>query len=140
MKTPTEIREQAEELANMLFYNGEAFDIGCNDYIDNQLIEHAKKLTNKPYCIVKEWCWWDIDMPESISKKMVEKSTLPAMLFSHYIIDDELKRFPVGGNVRSSLLYKFHPPAFFETGNTVYILTGRGTRKTVTAENVMAIM
>ena len=137
MTIPIEVIKKAEEIADMLFAEGDNTDIGWHGEIDESLIERAREITNKPYCIVKDWYWWDVDIPENI---ILDDDKLPILVYSHYIIDDELKRFQVGGPVRTSLLCKFHPPAFFETGNTVYILTGKGTRKTVTAENVMTIM
>ena len=137
MSIPIEVVQKVEEIADMLFAEGNHIDIGWHGEIDDALIEQTREITHKPYCIVKDWCWWDVDVPENI---IPDDDKLPIMVYSHCIIDDELERFCIGGPVRTSLLCKFHPPAFFETGNTVYILTGKGTRKNVSAENVMAIM
>ncbi len=64
---------------------------------------------------------------------------LPSLIYSTHVIDDECGRFREGEQTQTGLLVNYHHPAYFETTNTMYILIGKGTRKTVDADLAAAI-
>lgn len=60
------------------------------------------------------------------------------LIKSDKVIDDELKRFPKNGWVRSSLILEVHKSGIFETSNTFYIAVGKGSKKTIDINDATA--
>ncbi len=139
MMIPNEVIEKVESISAMLFEAGTPMDAGWQGPINDALHEKIKAITNKPYCIVKDWQWWDLSGSEEVKQMLLKRGQHPSLIYSHFVIEDELGRFMAGDNVRTSLLNSFQPPAFFETGNTLYVLVGPGTRKTVSPSDVASI-
>jgi hypothetical protein len=111
---------------------GESFDAGC----DESDIERYRKichelLPNKKVCVVKNWIWWDLDVTEDHKQLFKQNGQLPSLIKADTIIDDESGRFLPGEWVRSSPVVNFTENCIFETKNTVYLLVGKGSRKTV---------
>lgn len=92
---------------------------------------------HKPWCIVKNWIWVDLQMPPHTTVQVAGNS--PVMLYAHYVINDSRGRFNRGDWVRSTPLLTFSEGCLFETRNTVYVLTGEGTRKTAELSTIMKI-
>lgn len=87
----------------------------------------------KPFCVVKHWCIWDIQSPS-----ITEGRQGPIYIVkADYIIDDELKRFPSGGWVRTTAIKEVYENCIFRTGSSSYILVGEGTRKDVDAKDAV---
>ena len=121
-----------DQFTDMLFNDGDTCDYGLPDEADDSVFEKAKSLANKPCCVVKDWVWWDLECSEHSANALEKNEQLrPSLIYGRHVLVDELGRYRPGDQMRSSMLKAFHPPAFFETANTMYILVGTGTRKTV---------
>jgi hypothetical protein len=110
---------------------GEPSELGCSEADVPKLLQKHKTLfERKSYCVVKDWKWCDISLREEDVADFEEQGVYPCFVIANHVIFDELERYLPGGWVRTSLLSEFHPPAIFETRNTIYILVGKGTRET----------
>ena len=103
----------------------------------DEVITKCKELnSNKSVCVVESWTWWDIQ--QEVDSNLSQGPL--CVIKSDRILYDELKRFPVGGWVRTSPLVESHFNCVFETRSTFYILIGSGTRKSVLANNALAFV
>jgi len=117
-------------LLNALGKSGEPFDIGCSEADIPKLLEiHNTLFEHKKHCIIKDWKWCDVSLPEKDVATFKAQGMHPSFVLANYVIFDESGRFNEGDWVRTTLLTQFHEPAIFETINTVYILVGPGTRE-----------
>jgi len=92
----------------------------------------------KKLCIVKNWQWWDLTLSDQDKKLFAQNGQVPALIKADTIIEDEADRFPRGGWVRTSPLVCFSESCIFETKNTLYLLVGNGSRKTVSLSAAVA--
>lgn len=130
---PKEIQSKVTELTDMLNKPGADCDFGWYKPV-LEAINLVKSITDKPCCFVEDWCWWDIEVPKTAK----DQHSL-CVIYARNVIHDDAGRFDNGDYVRTSPLVTFHKPAFFETSRTVYILVGKGTRKTISLENLAAV-
>jgi hypothetical protein len=120
------------KIADMLSDDGELFDAGCSSNQIDHFIEISRNVApKKQVCVVKNWMWWDLQFSEAEIQRISKLGLKAAMIKSDYVIEDEAGRFNDGDWVRSSCLKQFHASCLFETQNTVYLLVGSGTRKTI---------
>ena len=85
----------------------------------------------KPVCVVKNWMWWDLEVTEQQKQLLKENDQHAGLIKADTVIEDEAGRFRPGDWVRSSPLVNFTENCIFETKNTVYLLVGKGSRKTI---------
>ncbi len=123
---PEAIKDKALELADMLNEPGASCDFGWFDS-EAKALEQARRLSNKPYCLVKDWMWWDVPVSKNLQEQLGSESL--SIVYAHHVIHDEGRRFSVGDFVRTSPLVTLHDAAFFETSSTLYILMGAGSKK-----------
>jgi len=135
-----EIKQQALDIQSMLFDPGDPCDLGCQGSVNQDLIDQATAISKAPCCFVDDWMIWDLDFQQDNLKQLEAWGKKPSIIYAHYVIEDQHGRFLPGDNVRSSVLKEFHAPGFFLTGNTMYVLMGRGTRKTVDPKLVSRII
>jgi len=107
-------------------------------------VEDARKLGSshsgyKPFRIVRDWIWADLDVGEKIAADLQQQGLQPVMVYAHEVVFDSTHRFAPGNWVRTTPLLSFTPPCIFETRNTVYILLGEGKRKTTSLNAIMSI-
>ncbi|PKM30014.1 MAG: hypothetical protein CVV07_10095 [Gammaproteobacteria bacterium HGW-Gammaproteobacteria-11] len=107
-------------------------------------LEDAKKLATshpgyKPFRIVRDWIWADLDVGEKIAADLKHQGLQPVMVYAHEVVFDSTHRFAPGNWVRTTPLLGFTSPGIFETTNTVYILLGTGRRKTTSLNAIMSI-
>lgn len=110
----------------------------------NLTLEEAKVMGEahagfKPYRVVRDWIWADLDVSEKNVKDLEQQGLKPVMVYAHKIMFDSTQRFEPGNWVRTTPLIQFTPPCIFETNNTVYILVGEGKRKTTSLQAIMSI-
>jgi len=87
-----------------------------------------KRFPSSPYCLVRDWIWIDVDMPEKMHR-LVESQGLKAVaMCAHTVIYDSAHRWGNGEFVRTSLLHAFTDGCVFRTANTAYVLLGKGSR------------
>ena len=137
MKT-TPISE-LENLVSAFNHEGDTFDAGCDaSDIDLYKTKCREFLPYKSICVVKNWMWWDLDVSEEGKKFLNKNMQHAALIKADTIIDDEAGRFLPGDWVRSSPLVSFNENCIFETKNTVYLLVGKGSRKTIPLDTAIS--
>lgn len=122
-----------EKLGDAMYAGGAPCDYGIDERDLDHYIQIAQNIDPiKPIRALKQWCWWDLDVADSIREALLSKKGLrPAMINSHDVIYDSSHRFSNGSWVRTSPLLTLHQNTIFESKNSLYILVGPGSRKTV---------
>jgi hypothetical protein len=122
----SELIGQASRLVNG---KGDPFDAGCREDEVQDMIRYCKHLhPDKPFCLVANWCWADLDIDPLLIERLKSAGVQPAFVYSSHIIEDERKRWDAALSVKTGLLTEFHKNCIFETRNTFYILVGEGSR------------
>ena len=122
--------------------DGEEIDIGCTQNNIDDVIKLAQQINpNKKYRVVADWQWWDIQFPEhALSVEQLKKQgQLPSFIYTSNLLNDSSGEFNPGFCVRSTFLLKLHHGCIFETGNTFYVLVGKGKRKMVDVVSAFSI-
>ena len=127
-----------KSVTDLLYREGEPMQGG------DLALEDAKKLASshasrKPFRIVREWIWADLDVGEKITADLEHQGLQPVMVYAHEVVFDSSDTFAPGNWVRTTPLISFTPPCIFETRNTVYLLLGEGKRKTTSLDTIMSI-
>lgn len=127
-------------VASLLRDPGVAFEFGCHESDSKNYIQLAtEKYPGKPYCLVRDWVLWDIRTNDAEMKMFEANSVKPVIVHAKFVIDDQTERTKYGHYRISKPLVEMANPCFFVTRNTVYILSGSGTRKAVDAKDVAAV-
>lgn len=92
-----------------------------------------------PYCLVRDWVWIDLIMPDEVLKELEKINKKPVMIYSHTVIYDSSRRFDVGDWVRTTPLVEFSDGCLFRTQNSMYVLIGNGVRKTARLSTMVKI-
>ncbi|WP_275546274.1 DUF6957 family protein [Pseudomonas sp. Marseille-Q0931] len=82
----------------------------------------------RQFCLVRNWIWIDLDLPDDVREEMSRMQLQPVMLYGDVLIDS-LGRFEGGDWLRSTPLVSFSQGCLFETRDTVHVLLGHGLRK-----------
>lgn len=90
------------------------------------------------FCLVREWIWIDLDLPDDVREGMSSMQLQPVMLYGDVLIDS-LGRFDEGEWLRSTPLVAFTQGCLFETRDTVYVLLGHGVRKRAELSDIVKI-
>jgi len=130
------LSELVHDLADVLYTPGAACDYGCAPKAIKHWIEFAKALgTGKRIVAVADWMWWDLvfspEHHEIYQMHFTNSGLQPVYLKADNILLDTSGRFQPGCWVRTTLLQRLHRNCVFETRNSLYILVGPGTRKSV---------
>jgi len=54
------------------------------------------KAPHKPWCVVKNWIWVDLDLSPDNKAVMQQAGHSPVMLYAHSVINDSRSRFRTG--------------------------------------------
>lgn len=92
----------------------------------------------KPYCMLKDWTIFRVDVTEDELAKIHSEGQLPLIVFARDVIFDSQRRFDVGDWMRSTFAVSFEEGFFFETRNTTYMLMGTGHEKTVSLKEALS--
>ena len=98
--------------------------------------EHYKRL---PLCVVEDWIILDAILSDDEREKVAVAGCQPMFLFAHKVVHDEQRRFEPGHWVRSSMGTAFKEGFLFATRNSVYVLLGRGHRKSSSIEAIFSL-
>lgn len=90
-----------------------------------------------PFCVVREWIWIDLIVPDSIRETLQASGQLPVMVYASQVLYDSAQRFNFGDCVRTTQLVEFADGCIFRTRNTRYVLVGPGVRKSAEASTVL---
>ncbi|MCP3430658.1 DUF6957 family protein [Stutzerimonas stutzeri] len=82
----------------------------------------------RQFCLIRNWIWIDLDLPDAARDGMSSMQLQPVMLYGDVLIDS-VGRFDEGDWLRSTPLVSFSQGCLFETRDTVYVLLGHGLRK-----------
>lgn len=128
----TELKDAVQKVADILYRNGDICDFGVEESLLPKMVELAQnRYPHKKIRAVKQWMWWDYDIPVETCAKFSAAGVQPAIVFSTYLIWDSSGQWEEGWNVKTTPLVTFEENCFFITRNTVYILVGQGHRKRV---------
>jgi hypothetical protein len=117
--------------------NGAGETMLGHEFTNEEAVARAReRFPGKPFCLVRDWIWIDMSMPDAVRAELERTARQPAMLYAHQVILDSAWRFAPGDWVRSSFLVAFTDDCFFETENSVYVLLGNGVRKTAELSTV----
>jgi hypothetical protein len=137
MKT-TPISE-LDNLVSAFNHEGDTFDAGCDESdIDLYKTKCREFLPYKSVCVVKNWMWWDLEVTEQHKQLLKQNGQHAVLVKADTVIDDEAGRFLPDDWVRSSPLVNFTENCIFETQNTVYLLVGKGSRKTISLDTAIS--
>lgn len=131
---------ELEKVANLLYGAGEVMpgiEMTWEQARDRVLASDLSSVV--PYCIVRDWIWIDLILPNPALEKFQEAGQQPVMLYSHKVLFDSARRFDVGDWVRTTPLIAFSDGWFFRTRNSLYVLVGDGVRKRAELTTVMSI-
>lgn len=98
--------------------------------------EHYKRF---PLCVVEDWIILDAILSDDEREKVAVAGCQPMFLFAHKVVHDEQRRFEPGHWVRSSMGTTFKEGFLFATRNSVYVLLGRGHRKSSSIEAIFSL-
>lgn len=133
-------KDAVQQVADLLYVRGTACDFGVDESFLPVIIETTKKrFPHKGISAVKQWMWWDYDISEDDRNHFVASGVQPAIVFANYLLWDSRDRWPEGWNVKTTPLVSFEENCLFITRNTVYILVGKGQRKTVDPRHAASI-
>lgn len=98
---------------------------------EEEAVAHVlEQFPNKPFCLVRNWIWIDLDVLDWVRVEIERKERQPVVLYAHQVVLDSRGRFLPGDRVRTTSLITFTDGCLFETANSVYVLLGHGLRKT----------
>lgn len=127
------------DIAKLLREPGIAFDFGCREDKSQNFVEIAKiKFPSKPYYLVRDWVLWDVQTDELELENFEVKMTNDVVVHAKFLIEDSFGSNCYGHYRISTPLVEMIAPCFFVTRNSVYILTGSGSRKAANAKDVDA--
>lgn len=134
------IDSEIQSISSLIYEPGEPFEFGCDVSEASAFIELAeKKFPDKPYCVAKDWVIWNAIVTEQQRQALGAISIQPVFVYVNFVIEDEYGHLNRGNYRRSTALVEMLQPCFFVTRNTIYILTGPGTRKDVNLKDVFSI-
>lgn len=113
--------------------------IGSELGIDAVMAAARKRYKWMPLCAVAEWTILDAIVTDDERTKVAAAGCQPMFMFAHKVVDDEQRCFEPGHWVRSRIGTAFNDCFLFETRNSVYVLLGRGHRKSASIEAIFPL-
>ncbi|MCW3147019.1 hypothetical protein N8H22_00185 [Stutzerimonas stutzeri] len=92
-----------------------------------------------PFCVVRDWIWIDLIVPDAIRETLQASGQQPAMVYAGRVLYDSANRFQEGDWVRTTQLIEFADGCIFRTRNTRYVLAGPGACKSAELTTVLKI-
>lgn len=134
--TPT---SHLDNLVSAFNHEGDTFDAGCDESDIGLFKSKCRELLpKKSICVVKNWMWWDLEVTDQHKQLLMQNGQQAALIKADTVIDDEAGRLRPGDWVRTSPLVNFTENCIFETKNTVYLLVGKGSRKTISLDTAIS--
>lgn len=135
--------DDLEKVANLLYGPGEVMP-GIDMSLEEACARGAAAglFDEVPFCVVRDWIWIDLIVPDSIREAFQTPQTpahQPVMVYAHSVLYDSARRFDVGDWVRTTQLVEFSDAFLFKTRNTRYALVGPGVRKSAELSTVLKI-
>lgn len=125
-------------LAEMLRGPGVAME-GLDASAEQAAAQVAERFPGKPYCVVQDWVVFDLEMPDQVRDGLAVMGQHPMMVVFLDMLHDSLGRYPIGGWARTAPMMSFSGSRFFETKDSVYVLTGPGQRRRATLSSIIRL-
>ena len=132
------LANQLKQLSAFLYDEGTPMK-GCELSEEDAIALAKTHFPNKPYRLVANWRWINLDISESESKAVRDEGCEPCLIYASKILVDSQSQYSRGNWVRSTLHVSFTHGCLFETPNTIYVLMGEGSVKTEKPGVVMSI-
>jgi len=131
-----------EHFRSQFDLNGSAEEILFSNYEGKDVetvIAEAQSVSQKPPCVVGAWVIIDLDLDERQAAQLDANGINPTLLYSQFLIYDFRERWPLGSHVFSTPVTKDLGNGLIETGNTLYVLWGKGYRMRMTLDHAARI-
>lgn len=138
IKVSPELDNQLKQLSSFLYDEGTPMK-GCELSEEEAIALAITSFPNKPYRLVANWRWINLDISESDAKAVRDVGCEPCLIYASKILVDSQNQFSRGNWVRSTLHVSFTHGCLFETPNTIYVLMGEGSVKVEKPGVVMSI-
>lgn len=138
IKVSPELDNQLRQLSSFLYEEGTPMK-GCELSEEEAIALVTANFPHKPYRLVANWRWINLDISESDAKAVRDEGCEPCVIYATKILVDSQNQFSRGNWVRSTLHVSFTHECLFETPNTIYVLMGEGSVKTEKPGVVMSI-
>lgn len=132
------LANQLKQLSSFLYDEGTPMK-GCELSEEDAIALAKTHFPNKPYRLVANWRWINLDISESEAKAVRDEGCEPCLIYASKILVDSQNQFSRGNWVRSTLHVSFTHGCLFETPNTIYVLMGEGSVKAEKPGVVMSI-
>jgi len=112
-------------------FDGPAEEISLSKYEDlaiEAVIKEVQSISKKPPCIIASWVIIDLELNDKQSKELAAAGINPTLLYSQFLVDDFRDRWPLASHVYTTPVHRDLGNGLFETGNTLYVLYGKGYR------------
>jgi hypothetical protein len=142
------------DFAKWLHLNGEMIE-GVSS-ADSPTLLSVGSRSSKAICAVYSWIIFDVveeqgrsDTEPSVSPEHSKgvgddltdpkPALLPLVLFAHYVEEDNAGRFDKGVSIRTSYATEYDGRGIFETKDTIYLLFGKGFRRSIPRDVITAL-
>ena len=132
------LANQLKQLSSFLYDEGTPMK-GCELSEEDAIALAKTHFPDKPYRLVANWRWINLDISESEAKAVRDEGCEPCLIYASKILVDSQNQFSRGNWVRSTLHVSFTHGCLFETPNTIYVLMGEGSVKAEKPGVVMSI-
>lgn len=92
------------------------------------VIKEVQSISKKPPCIIASWVIIDLDLNDKQRKELAAAGINPTLLYSQFLVEDFRNRWPLASHVFTTPVDCDLGNGLFETGNTLYVLYGKGYR------------
>ncbi|MFV3371939.1 DUF6957 family protein [Pseudomonas sp. NY15435] len=101
--------------------------------------EVLRRFPRRPYCLVRDWSLIDLECPPEALAVIERSGRRPTVILAHRVVLDSALRCPPGSWIRSTFEVSRDDAGFFVSRNTVYVLLGKGTRRSAPLSVVLSI-
>ena len=133
---------ELEDFRSQFDFNGSSEEILFSNYEGKDVeavIAEAQSVSRKPPCIVGAWVIIGLDLDERQSAQLEANGINPTVLYSQFLINDFRERWPLGSHVFSTPVTNDLGNGLLETGNTLYVLLGKGYRMRMSLDHAARI-
>lgn len=126
------------QLLGDLFF-GSAQPLPGADLDDEALLKFTcEEFPGKDFCIVRQWMLIDVILSDDQENLIRSKGLRPSVIYAQAMITKEGAKAGAQHGVLSDFQLTFED-CFFETKDMLYILAGRGSRKSASKPTVSAL-
>lgn len=125
-------------LAQLVGGHGEPVT-GCDLSAEEAITLAQGRFAQHSFCLVQDWTILDLKTTGEELEALHSRGLEPVVVYALRVVSDSRGRFNPGDWVRSSFQLSYEEAGFFLTKNTVYVLLGKGSRQTITAEDLISL-